>query len=253
MSTIVDAIFEGGSFKPQQATELGFADGQRVKLTIEVDSSVAVPQPEIENRIESLSLLSRQQFQHLLINQSPPWMSANLADHLKRIMEDDDTRFPHLSATGEPLSLKILNQVNEGLEFMTGPRVVTDAIRQQFKQVIDTVRDIRPAEPKNKIQRFTRTTLAAFSNASSFFIYVVLIAAALKVLLLFGAHNSRLVQAIDNAKYTMMPLFLIVVLLCLLAVRALHRISSFVRSYRVMSILGCAIAIKFLSRRQSFF
>ena len=129
---------------------------------------------------------------------------------------------------------------------MTGPRILREAIKDQFLAVIGEVKDLKPVEPKNRFQRRARTALALFSNLSSLFVYLILIVSALKLLFLFASHNGRIVQAFDNSKYTMTPMILFMILICLLTVRLLHHVSKFVRSYRVMSIIGCAIAIKIM-------
>jgi predicted DNA-binding antitoxin AbrB/MazE fold protein len=247
MTITVDATFEGGMFKPLPSQTIELPEGQQVTLNVESvsvsEDAAASPRVDIQaGPVGALAL----ELERLKRNQVPQWISPELADQLKKITEQSNFGLGPRNAIEQSRASKVLESLNEGLEYMTAPRVVVDAVKEQFKRIVEEVRDIRPAEPKNKMQRVARTMLAYFNNASSFFVYLILIAGILKLLFLFAAHSSKIAQAIDNAKYTLTPLALIVLLLCLLGVRGLHKISSFVRSYRVMSIIGCAIAIKFM-------
>jgi predicted DNA-binding antitoxin AbrB/MazE fold protein len=246
MAHTVDAVFEGGTFKPKNDAELKFSEGQQVTLTIEEPAQGPVPDLRDEfykptgNR-ETARILSdaAEHFKRLDEMRRLSSLNPGLEDKLLTMRRDDEIE--------RPKSIKVLETINENLEFWTqGPAEIRDLIKQQFQGIVAEVRDIRPAEAKNKVQATLKTLLAYFSNISSLFIYVILIAAALKVIFLFAGQSTRLVQAFENMKYLMTPLTLFLILMCLLTMRGLHRISKFVKSYRVMSLLGCAIAIKVL-------
>ncbi len=132
------------------------------------------------------------------------------------------------------------------LEAAYVPPEVWQLIVSQFKDIRDEVLNRQPAEPTNKVQSITRSTLAIFNNLSSLFIYVVLLGTILKVIVIFGAHNARVVRAIEGMSVSIIPFICLVVILCLFFVRALQWISRFVRSYRVMTIIGALVALKFM-------
>jgi len=245
MAQTIDAVYENGAFKPQAFDQSRFAEGQRVTLTIEMAPPDATSQSQSEAP-PALDLVSRQKFYEEFIKEHPPSMTSNAERELRALIESQRSIF-HSSHELDPSKSKMfLESVNEATEIWTGPRFLRDMIKEQFNAIVSEVRDIRPAEPANKMQKSTRTVLAYFNNLSSLFIYVILIAAALKVVFLFAGHNARIAEAFENAKYFMAPFVLMLALLCLLIVRAFHWISKFIKSYRVMSILGCVIAAKFL-------
>jgi hypothetical protein len=223
----VAATFEGGAFKPEHGEELEFSDGQRVTLTIETVSSAA---PLSATLADDLGLLSRSAWEL----QRPSEFRSRLA-----ALEADTDLKP--SRTN-----KVLKGLNDAIEDMTAPRIVVEAIKDQFKMIVAEVRNIKPIKPRNRMQENARKAVAVFNNLSSLLVYIILIAATLKLLFLFAANNTKIVAAIESAKYTSLPLILILILVCMLAVRGLHKISAFVRSYRIMAIFGCLIAIKLL-------
>jgi len=244
MAQTIDAVYENGAFKLQPSDESKFAEGQQVTLTIETTPPAATSQSQSEP--PALDLLSRQQFYDQFIKEHPSLASSNAQRELQALIESQRSIFHSSHELDPSKSQMFLDSVNDATEMWTGPRFLRDMIKEQFSAIVSEVRDIRPANPTNKMQTSTRTVLAYFNNLSSLFIYVILIAAALKVVFLFAGHNARIVEAFEHAKYFMAPFVLMLLLLCLLIVRAFHWISSFVKSYRVMSIFGCLIAIKLM-------
>ena len=243
MAHIVEATFEGGAFKPLKDAELKFFEGQRVTLTIEETTKEAASRGR-----ELFPPLSDQEASTILFNAAAQFDRVNKARRLSRLNPELDDKLLLLRRDEElerPKSLKVLEGINETLEYWTqGPKEVRDMIKQQFRNIVKEVRDIQRVEAKPGLQTAIRDGLAYFNNVSSLCIYVILIAAALKVIFLFAGQSTRIVQALENIKFLMTPITLILILLCLLMIGGLHKISRFVKSYQVMSILGGVIAIK---------
>lgn len=246
--TTVDAIFEGGAFRPQHGDELKFSEGQRVTLTIETVSSAEPLSATLDN---DLSLLPRStwELRRQTLHQRPSLTMPSDGFYDSKDITDPElrSRLAGLESRTDrkPSRMeRVLDGVNETLEFWTqGPKEIRDWIKREFRKIVTEVRDIQPVEP-NKVQTTMRDGLAYFNNVSSLCIYVILIAAALKVIFLFAGQSTRIVQAFENIKFLMTPINLALILICLLMIGGLQKISRFVKSYRVMSILGCAIAIK---------
>jgi len=114
-----------------------------------------------------------------------------------------------------------------------------EMIVDQWNAVKKMVFDLQPSTPSNKPQKFIRSALALFSNLSSLFIYLVLIFIALKTLVLSIAKSEG---ALDRVVSSIGPQFitfpLVVILLVLVSVRVLLSISKFIKSYRIMTIIG---------------
>lgn len=244
----VEATFEGGAFKPQHGDELKFSEGQRVTLTIEALSSAAPLSATLDDDLGLLPRSAwelRRQTRHQQPSLTMPfdgfYDSKDTDPELRSRLAGLEPRTDRKPSRTE----KVLDGINETLEFWTqGPKEVRDMIKQQFRNIVKEVRDIQRVEAKPGLQTAMRDGLAYFNNVSSLCIYVILIAAALKVIFLFAGQSTRIVQAFENIKFLMTPITLILILLCLLMIGGLHKVSRFVKSYQVMSILGCVIAIK---------
>ena len=213
MSQTLNATFEGGVFKLLEPAPLSFSEGEHVTLTVLPGTPPATASAASEKK-DGIELMSRVEFERRLRSGDLSGLSELQAMLLKLRADEIQTKYPQPNT--------IIKDIEEATEFVTGPRVLREAIKDQFLAVIGEVKDLKPVEPKNRFQRRARTALALFSNLSSLFVYLILIVSALKLLFLFASHNGRIVQAFDNSKYTMTPMILFMILICLLTVRLLH-------------------------------
>lgn len=71
MSQILDAVFKDGSFKPVDKGSLSFAEGQRVKLTVEVTSEAEGNLVELAGQVyEGLSAEDIEEVERLALDRS---------------------------------------------------------------------------------------------------------------------------------------------------------------------------------------
>jgi predicted DNA-binding antitoxin AbrB/MazE fold protein len=236
MSQTIDATFESGTFKPMKTEALAFSEGQRVKLTVEISS----PDEPTENDLQQRLLGLEAKYEWSTPQKALPPELANLSlppgyESRRYLMADYGRSFP-------PPPEKKFWEV--ALEAVSVPPILWEYIVEQFERIKNSVFDVEPSEPSNKIQKHTRAMLLKFSGLTALLIYVVLLGMILKFIFILGAHNVRVIRALEGMSISIIPFGFLVILLCLLFVRALQIISSFIRSYRVLAIIGTVVAVR---------
>ena len=260
MSDALEATFEGGVFRPLQTETLAFTEGQRVKLTVEVVEQTAsaatnstinvgsqtdvLQKTELgktDDAVDSFSLLKKR-----------PLTEADLS-----LLSPDLARYARVSGLGpnyqswaasvEPPKQEKRWWENVA-ESLSVPPILLTLIGEKFGDIVAEVRNIDRPESTNKIQKYTRSSLAYFTNLSSLFIYLALLAAVFKIIILFGARQTRIVHALEYNYFGLALVVTVATLLALLGVQALQKIAHVFRSYRVMAVIGSVIAIRFMIR-----
>jgi len=196
MTQTFAARFEDGAFKPLKTEGLTFSPGQLVSLTV---------QPPWEQNLSIAELEEKYAREYL----------NDTGDKFEVLRNDPlfQRAFPveRRGITAEPE--KTTSEVI--LDSLSVPPGVWRAMKRKFGDIVYEVRNTDPPEPDNKVQKYTRKSLALFTNISSLFIYVVLIAATLKILILFGAHHTKVFEALKNMGIYIVPFIFVIVLVCL--------------------------------------
>src|SRR5436190_9697465 len=147
MSQTLNATFEGGVFKLLEPAQLSFSEGEHVTLTVLPGTPPAIASAASEKK-DGIELMSRAEFERRLRSGELSGLSELQTMLLKLRVDEIQTKYPQPNT--------IIRDIEEATEFVTGPRVLREAIKDQFLAVIGEVKDLKPVEPKNRFQRRAR-------------------------------------------------------------------------------------------------
>jgi predicted DNA-binding antitoxin AbrB/MazE fold protein len=227
MSQTLEATFEDGVFKPLGAMPIPIVQGQRVKVTFEMLSDSEPKQPP--------SLSTREKFALPVIASDPR------TDYQKLNPFIFD---PHMAGYRDGLVKQMEPPIEKAMEAIGVPAIFWQWIVKNFNGIRERVVDTEPSTPANKTQNVIRKALAIVGNISSLLIYLVLLMLGLKLLLLWRFPNQNVIDTLAHLVGANIAALALLILGVLVFVRVLFAISDFVKSYRVMTIIGVLAAGK---------
>lgn len=124
------------------------------------------------------------------------------------------------------------------LEAVNVPRPLWDKVVDGYEDMKDFVLNRERPESENLPQKKIRAGLAIFSNVSTLFIYLVLIGIVLKFIGIWLLRTRNATDLISGLGGSLFLIPVLIILVCLTSVNVLLRISKFIKSYRIMSIIG---------------
>ena len=216
----IDAAFENGKFRPLDTEALPFSHGQRLKLSVEI------PETELTDQLH--------QPLHVVVP-TPSDAAAlfNVPTQVPGLVHNYQPFIPPLTTPEESL--------NKALEGIGVPPIILQTIRGNIVGIWERVIDYHPAENPNSVQRFIRAALTITGNISSLIVYCALLFVAGKIIMLWISPGANPLTTFGHMARNI-PQFALLILAGVLSVRLLFVISDFVKSYKIMSLFGTAIA-----------
>jgi hypothetical protein len=123
-----------------------------------------------------------------------------------------------------------------------------EKVTDQCSDLWQTITDLKPSQPGNRPQKFIRSALALFNNLSSLFIYVVLLIAVTKIGVLWLVRSGRANDLLASFGPHLVTILLLFTFLFFASVRLLVKISNFIKSYRIMTLIGLVSVVWFLAK-----
>ena len=229
MSQTLEATFEDGVFKPLGAMPIPIVQGQRVRVTFEMLYDSQPTQPPSFSTMEELALSAiasdpRNEYEKL------PFLIDPLAGYREGLVKQE-----------EP-------PIEQAMKSIGVPAIIWEWIVTNFNDIRERVVDTEPSTPANRAQKVIRKALTIVGNLSSLLIYLVLLMLGLRLLLLWRFPNQNVVNALAHLVGANIAFWALLILGVLVFVRVLFAISDFVKSYRVMTIIGVIAAGKAIAK-----